>query len=61
VRYLKYLFAKFVMSCMRKKLRPDHISEETAKKWNHVQGLILSRGAVKFRKDLLWPRWFKNE
>ena len=55
-KLLKYWLALFLRS--RFKFRPD-LTEKEVRRFNHINGLIISKGRIRFRPDMLG--WTKKE
>jgi hypothetical protein len=56
---LKYWLALYLRKRLAHNLKQNEITDEQARKWNHLQGLIISKGGVKLRLDLLG--WVKSK
>ena len=55
MKLLKYMFAKFLLS----RMKLTEITEKDAKKFNHLQGIIITKGRIKLRLDKIG--WTKKE
>ena len=49
--WIKYLAAKWLMNRMMRTVIPNEIDKKTADKWNHLQGLLITKGNIKWRWD----------
>ena len=56
MRLLKYWLALFLQG--RFKLEPG-MTDQQVRKYNHINGLILTKGGIRFRPDMLG--WTKKE
>jgi|TARA_Y100000034_G_C6882279_1_gene404472 hypothetical protein len=51
IKGIRYFFARYLIDRMSNK--KQILNESTAIKWNHLQGIILTRGKIKFDIDKL--------
>ena len=48
LKFLKYALAKFLLQRMANSLNPPEITQKQADRWNHLQGLVLTKGRIKW-------------